>query len=185
MATNIIQLSENGQEVLLGEGFNQIPSMLPFKNKQNLLKYFFHVLHPASVLYGLELQTRINRARAMLELTKKETEELEVLKALSDLESTLEADVPFKMLRSVTEGINSLTYYFSNVDFDKTIQVGQQAGKLVHDPKTLIAGAKEARTLLKELESLRKEVLETMKIVEEKKARGGVERSAFAKFAKQ
>lgn len=184
MATNILQLDSKGEKVLIGESFNQVPSLKQFKSDQKILKYLFHVLHPGSVLQGLELTERIVRARMLLELTKEETETMEVLKALSDYESTLEADISYRTLRSVTQGVNSLTRYFANVDFDKVIQSGPQMGKLVHDPKTLISGIKDARPVLEQLEVLKTEVLESMKIEEEGRARGGVEKSAFAKLKK-
>ena len=184
MATNILQIDDEG-EVTVSEAITQVPSMIPFMESPLHLKYFFHLLHPGSVLYGLELKDRIKKARLMLDISKTDAEDPKLLKAISDYESTLEADIAFRMLRSVTSGINSLTSYFANVDFDKTIQSGPMIGKLLHDPKVLITGTKEARTLLGELVKLKTEVLESMKLEEKTKTRGDVKKSALSNITKK
>jgi hypothetical protein len=184
MATNILQIDDEG-EVSVSAAINQVPSMLLFVDSPIILKYFFHLLHPGSVLYGLELKDRIKKARLMLDLPKADAEYPKVLKAIADYESTLEADISFRMLRATTTNINSLADYFSNVDFEKTIQSGNMMGKPVHDPNISMKGIEKMRGLLRELQGLKVEVLENMKIEEAAKTRGAVKKSALANLIKK
>lgn len=188
-AGNILRYNSDTEELELGEGFYQIPSLVSLKKNhkqkaQDLLMYMFHILHPNSVLDSLELTERIKAARQMLNLTKEECEHPDLLKALADYDTILQSDLALKMMRSVTKGVTSLTEYFDNVDFNKTIQSGPQLGKLLHDPKTLIAAVKESRTALQEVEALRKDVLESLKAGKEIEARGGVDTGNFSRYGR-
>ena len=190
-AGDILRYNSDTEELELGEGFYQIPSLVHLekthksKQKNNpLLMYMFHILHPNSILDSLELSERIKAARQLLDLTKEDCEHPDLLKALADYDTILSADLALKMMRSVTNGVTRLTEYFDNVDFNKTIQSGPQLGKLLHDPKTLISAVKDSREALQQVEALRKDVLESLKVKKEVESRGGVDTGNFNRYGR-
>lgn len=192
-AGDILRFDTEEKKLVVGDRFYQLPSLVAVREMSEketkaeleddpYLLYMYHVLHPNSVLAGLSLSQKILAARQIVDLNKEQCETAVVLRALSDYDAILEGDLSLKMLRRVTTGVIALSEYFQHVDFDKTIQSGNAIGSLLHNPKTLTSTVKDARPMLQELEALRKEVLDSLKVTTKVSARGGKETGNFKRF---